>query len=250
MKKKLIVIALLLSGVQGFAQYSVRDSSIRFVMLSGSLAGQVPAGDMAKRFGLNGNVGVHVQYKSRTNWLLGAEGNYMYGNMVNSAGLLDSISTRQGGYVINDDGDFAGVQLFEQGFTLMFTAGKILPVWAYNPNSGLTVKFGAGVMEHWIGFTGIGGVPQLNGEYQKGYDRLTSGYCYSEFIGYTFFSNKRLINFFCGLEFYEGFTRSRRIVDFTTMRYDATKRGDFLYGIRFGWIIPLYKKVPKDYYYN
>jgi hypothetical protein len=31
---------------------------------------------------------------------------------------------------------------------------------------------------------------------------------------------------------------------------DNTKRIDLLYGIRLGWIVPLYKQAPQEYYFN
>jgi hypothetical protein len=33
------------------------------------------------------------------------------------------------------------------------------------------------------------------------------------------------------------------------MQPDTQKRFDTLWGIRIGWILPLYPRTPKDYYY-
>jgi hypothetical protein len=82
------------------------------------------------------------------------------------------------------------------------------------------------------------------------YDRLTNGLCLSQFLGYTNFSNSRRINFYAGLEFMEGFTKNRRNYNFDTAMKDDASRLDFFLGFKLGWIIPLYKKVPKEYYYD
>jgi hypothetical protein len=91
--------------------------------------------------------------------------------------------------------------------------------------------------------------PQLAGDLKKGYDRLTNGPSVSEYFGYTYLSNNRLLNFFVGLECSQAFTKDRRIWDYQMMKPDDSQRLDLLYGLRAGWILPLYKRVPKAYYY-
>ena len=91
---------------------------------------------------------------------------------------------------------------------------------------------------------------QISGDYVKGYDRLTNGFALMQYVGYQYLSNRRLVNFNLGVELYEGFTQNRRSYNFDEMRKDDTKRKDYLFGIRFGWVIPLYKKVPNLYYVN
>jgi len=68
------------------------------------------------------------------------------------------------------------------------------------------------------------------------------------FIGYKYLSNNRLANFYLGFEFYEGFTKNLRGVNFNTGLTDTEKRLDVITGFRFGWILPLYKRT-KDFYY-
>jgi hypothetical protein len=47
-----------------------------------------------------------------------------------------------------------------------------------------------------------------------------------------------------------GFTKSRRSFNFDTMEQDLQKRLDIYFGPRVGFILPLYKKMPKDFYYD
>jgi hypothetical protein len=93
-------------------------------------------------------------------------------------------------------------------------------------------------------------VPQLTGNYKKGYDRLTNGLAINEFIGYQMLSTNKRVNFYFGFEFTQGFTQSRRDFDFDTRSADTQKRFDSLMGIRAGWILPFYvgKGAAEIYY--
>jgi hypothetical protein len=91
--------------------------------------------------------------------------------------------------------------------------------------------------------------PQLEGDYKKGYDKLTGGFTISEQIGYMHLSNKRVVNFSVCFEFIQSWTKARRNYDFTLMGKDTSKRFDTFYGMKFSWFIPLYKKAPDKYYY-
>ena len=61
--------------------------------------------------------------------------------------------------------------------------------------------------------------------------------------------NKNTFNFYIGLEFYQAWTMNRRDFNFDTMECDDTERNDYLFGIRAGWILPIYQKEPNKYYY-
>ena len=65
-----------------------------------------------------------------------------------------------------------------------------------------------------------------------------------------YLSDNRLLNFYFGIEGYQAFTQSVRKLNYDTGLPDTKKRLDMLYGLRFGWILPLYKKTPNEFYYN
>ena len=90
----------------------------------------------------------------------------------------------------------------------------------------------------------------LEDDYLKGYDRLTNGLCLYQFAGYSLMSNNRLINFFVGVESYQGFTQGRRDLNFDTGLTDNAKRMDVLLGIRGGWVLHLYRRAPDEYYFD
>jgi hypothetical protein len=64
------------------------------------------------------------------------------------------------------------------------------------------------------------------------------------------FGNRRRVNFFIGIEAVQAFTKNRRSFNFDTRSSDDSERSDRLLGLKAGWIIPLYKKVPNAYYFD
>ena len=249
MKKHILYFLLLFISLVGNAQVSIKDSTVAVVLVGTSYAFQLPGGNLADRFGYNSNAGMAFFQKTKKNWLWSVNGSFMFGNRLKETGMLDSIST-QGGYIIDQNGEFADIRLYERGFTASACLGKLIPAFGPNPNSGIFFLAGAGFMQHKIRIESIGNrTPQLNGDYKKGYDRLTGGFALTQFVGYLFLSNNRLANFYAGFECTEGFTQSQRTYDYDLMKRDNTKRKDLLYGIRIGWILPLYKKAPKQFYY-
>ena len=231
------------------AQSTLKDSSFAFSMVGTSYSFELPGGDLAKRFGYNSSIGVNFLRKTKHDWVWGADANFLFGNQLKETGILDSIKTAEG-HIINQNGEYAEIRMFERGMTSTLKFGKMLHVLAPTANSGIILLGSAGFMLHKIRIEDIGNAsPQLSKEMKKGYDRLTNGFCTSEFIGYMYIGKKKTVNFFAGLEFYQGFTEGRRKWDYDLMRPDSGKRLDLLYGIRAGWILPLYKRTPDLYYF-
>jgi len=214
-----------------------------------SFAYQWPGGDLADRFGNSSSIGPGFFIKTTGNWVWWADANFLFGNRMREDSLLQNLLTSEGG-IINEEGYFAGVSLFERGFFTSGRVGKLIPVFGSNKNSGLLIMAGAGYLQHKIRIqVKENSVPQLRGDYLKGYDRMTDGFMINQFIGYMYVGESKLANFFVGLELVEAWTQNRRSMDFDTMRRDNLKRFDMLTGFRVGWIIPLRKRMPDDYYY-
>ena len=253
---KIFLLSCFLFLVSVSRGQNVKDSSLFFPLVKFSYAFEFPGGDLAKRFGYNSNIGLNFSIKTKQNLIFGANGGFLFGNNINEDGILDSMktSTADGahtGFIINQNGNPSTVRLFERGFTVSLHIGKIFPLFAPNKNSGLIIYAGPTFLRHKIKIDDIGRqCPQLQGEYLKGYDRLTCGFGAHEFIGYVYFGNKRMLNFFGGFEFTQAFTKSWRSYDYDLMKADTEKRTDLLYAIRIGWILPLYKKTPQEFYYH
>lgn len=229
------------------AQISIKDSSVYTPLVGVSYGYYFPAGNMKDRFGNNSALQLTIDFKTKSYWMFGVNGCYLFGKDIKES-LFDSIASPDG-YILNKEGGFADVRLYERGFTVSATLGRMFSFKKPNPNSGIVFTMGVGFMQHKIRIETIGNnVPQLSKEYKKGYDRLSNGFLLSENLGYTYLSNNRLVNFYIGFECMQAFTQNRRSYNFDQMKHDTTKRLDILYGGKVAWILPLYKKVPQEYY--
>jgi len=230
------------------AQKNINDSSITFSFVGVNYGYMIPGGDLAKRFGNNSSVGGSYTVKLKSQWIISADGQFLFGKSVKEDQILAGITTLEN-KIIGDDGAYADVRFYERGYHFSLSVGRIFTFNKPNPNSGIWVTAGAGFIQHKIRIDAVSqNVPSLTKEYVKGYDRLTNGFELREFIGYAFFGKKRLINFYAGVEFIQGFTQNRRNFNFDTKERDESKRTDLLTGIRVGWLLPLYKRPPEKYY--
>jgi hypothetical protein len=93
-------------------------------------------------------------------------------------------------------------------------------------------------------------VPQLEGSYRKGYDRLHMGLSTQQFVGYLFQADHRFLNFYAGFEFVQGFTKNVRTYNFDLGGPDNTQKIDLYYGVKVAWMIPIYRRTPKEIYFN
>ncbi|MCW3086122.1 MAG: hypothetical protein JWP12_3488 [Bacteroidetes bacterium] len=248
MKKIYLFFAIaFLFTIRAHAQVSIKDSSIFTPLVGISYGYYFPAGDMVKRFGPNSALQMNVEMKTRFNWILGVNGSFFFGNQIKEH-IFDSIATIDGD-LISRTGELGDVRLFERGFTVSGTLGRLIPFKKPNPNSGIRVDIGLGFMQHKIRIETIGNnVPQMDKNYKKGYDRLSNGFLLTESVGYMYLSNNRLANAYFGLECMQGFTQNRRSYDYDLMKQDTHKRLDILFGARVAWLLPLYKKAPKEFY--
>ncbi len=231
------------------AQANIKDSAIDMSIVSVHYTAQFPGGDMANRFGWNSNVGIGYLYKTHINFLFGIQGSYLFGGAPIEHGIMSNLLTPEGN-ILGSNGQFANVVLYERGLNIMLNFGKLYHILGPNANSGLFLLGGIGFLQHQIYISDISkNVPEIDGDYSKGYDRLTNGPAISQTFGYLHLSNKHLINFYINAEFTEAATKNRRPLNFDTMLKETKTRIDILYGITLGWSLPLYSRAPNAYYY-
>jgi len=247
----LMASSFFFSSQKAEAQFSVKDSVVNAMVFSPHLSYHIPAYDMKDRFYNSTGVGLSPMYKTKHNWIFGADFTYIFAEKVrNEDDILSNIATSEG-FVIDKTGVFANIHFRERGFYTGLKIGKLFPVFSPNPNSGIVFWAGAGVLQHKIRIeVQENTAPQLDGDYKKGYDKLTNGYAASQFLGYMLFSNSKLTNFYIGIELIEGWTANRRSYDYVMMQKDNEKRFDMLTTIRFGWVIPVYRRSASKYYVN
>ncbi len=232
------------------AQNSARNQG-SVLLAHFSYGAQVPAGDLADRFGANFIPGLGLEYlTAKTNWVIGLEGGFMFGSRVKED-VIAGLRTPEG-YIIGEEGSYADIQLRERGIYLGGHLGKLFAVSPANNRSALKITVGGGLLQHKIRIQDdpIQQAPQLSDDYKKGYDRLSNGFALRQFIGYQLMSPDGRINFYVGLDLIQGFTQNRRSYNFDTFGPDPAKRVDLLFGIRAGWILPFYTgKNADDIYY-
>jgi hypothetical protein len=244
------LLTTIIISLNASAQLSIRDSSISFPMIGAVIGYQFPGGDLVNRFGANFNMGGVFQWKLKSNWVLGVEAQYIFGDNVKELNVIDNLLTPDGN-IIDANGNYAELTFEERGLSLFAKVGRIFSLGKPNPNSGIFTSIGVGYLKHKIKIDTPGSpVPYLEDDYNKGYDRLCSGIALTEFIGYMLHSNNKLVNFYAGFEFTQAFTKNKREVNFDTGLSDNSSRVDLLSGIRLGWVIPIYKRnADKTYYY-
>jgi len=244
--KLLLFSVLLFSSLNGFGQQ--KDSASSGFLFQLSYAGQLPGGDLGKLFGFNSNVQGGVQYKTKSNWIFGAEFSYIFGNYLRDLGILDSIATGNGNVIAND-GNYPGISYFEKGFDIQLTVGKLFPV-SRNLNSGILTVLSVGYIQYHLDIQAPSDwTPQISGNYLQGYEHLTAGACLTEFVGYQYISKKSFLAFFGGFEFTEAMAKSLQY-DFETNSKNPNYKFTMLSGIRVGWILPILQdntKAPKFY---
>jgi hypothetical protein len=247
--RKLIIIAFSLFVGKLFSQAPVGDTALNIPMVSVHFSGQLPYGDMAKRFGENAAVGGSFIFKHRRTWTLGMDGAYFWGKKVRENVLVNMKNAD--GFVIDNEGFPADLRITERGFNAYVTIGKVFPKLGHNPNSGLIINLGFGYLQHKIKlYDGQQKIAAIKGDLKKGYDRLSGGPAMEQYIGYLYLSDNRLINFEVGFEFHEAITKSYRGFNYDTQMPDTQTRMDYLIGLRLGWVLPLYRRGPQKFYYN
>jgi hypothetical protein len=249
MQKILIALIFFFIYNLGYSQTSIKDSTILIPLLKVTYSGLIPDLDYNKRFGAHSVVGLELELKNDKNWLFGVNYGFIFGNKIKEEGIFRHISSSEG-FVISEIGQATPLRFFQRGHHINVRFGKVFNFWSPNPNSGFFATVSPGFLQHRIKIDDVANSsPQINDEYEKGYDRMSNGFAISETFGYMYLSNNRLVNFFVAVEFTQAFTKNRRGYNFDTMDFDTANRKDFTHGIRLGWILPLYKKMPNNFYY-
>lgn len=209
----------------------------------------VPYADMAKRFGVNGEAGASFYMKLRNNWLLGVEGELLFGSGVkeNTLALIED----RDGNIIGNNGNIATINVFQRGLKLpAFQAGKVLSITSEsNKNEGLVLMIGAGAIRHQIFIQDISrSAPLLTKTNRVGFDRLTAGWFISESVGFFSLRPRGYENYMLRIEATQAFTRGLRF-DFNEGKRDDRLRLDGLISVKLSWFIPRREKSAEEYYY-
>ncbi|MDA8886028.1 hypothetical protein OAD66_05080 [Bacteroidia bacterium] len=209
-------------------------------------AHQIPGGDLKKRFNPFSSIGMGVDFKFKNNWMVGLDYDWFFGNSVIDNGLFSGISGPSG-QIIDKNGDFSVMQLNMKGNYVTLNASYLINIPKNEAFSGIIISGGLGVMQHKVDILSAQTtIPQVNSEYEKGYDKLTYGLAIKEFIGYQYSVSKNRYRFRGGIEFNQGFTKGRRTWDFNANKSGLDKRFDTTVAMKIGFIVPVYTKNSED----
>ena len=119
-----LIIFLLLFGLVAKSQI---DSVLGLPLIGIHFGGQMPAADMAKRFGPNLEAGGMLAYKTNKNWIFGVESSYLFGKNVKEKVLTNL--TNSDGFITDNEGFPADLRINERGFILAAFFGRVFGSW-------------------------------------------------------------------------------------------------------------------------
>ncbi len=225
---------------------TARDGKSKAVLAHFTLGGHLPAGDLSKRFGVNGSLGAGTEFITRQNLFFGLEGAFLFGSKVKEDPLT-ILRTPSGG-IIGNNRTIASIRLQERGMYIGATLGKI--VTFSEKRAGLRLSIGGGWAQHRIRLLDDSrSVVQIRDDYKKGYDRLTGGPAIQQFIGWQHVGYGRDMSWMLGFEFNQAFTNTLRDWDFSSVRKLDESRVDLRFGVRLAWTLPFYTGYAEEIYY-
>ena len=265
MRRIFLSFALMLAFLAQLAAQTPRNimkESIPVAMFQVTYAFHLPAFDQKETYGVSNTIGGSFAYKTESNWLLTANGNYIFGAKVQGdrIDVFGEGITTEHGEIIGGGGSVAMFSINQRGLHFQAEVGKVFPIWP-NPNSGIFVQAGVGYLTNRIRIDyqqEMYNTPyQVADDYAYGYDRMRGGPAFHFEAGYIYFSDSRLANLSASLEVTYARTKDLRDYDFRVFNgvpvgyTDPNRRyNDFYYGIRLSWNIPTYQRQPETYYYN
>ncbi len=209
-------------------------------------------GDMENRFGNHMAVGLGVGYKTTNNWIVGVEAQFAFGTNVKNVGSLLNTMLTDNGNILNETGNYGDIDVNQRGWIGSLDVSKTFNFLSVNPNSGVNLLLGGGGLWHYINFNTPGSdIPQVMGDYDRGYDEMSGGFMIKQSIGYVYLSKNRRVNFKISFEMMQAFTTNFRKYSYSTGKPVSGTMNDFIYGFKAQWILPIYgsKTSGANHYY-
>jgi len=201
---------------------------------------QFPGGNFSNLYGNHNLLGFGGILKSRSNYTISIEGNFLFGSEIKQTNIFDKIVT-SGGFIAASNGFPADYSVNMRGWAGNINIGRIFKLGKFNHNHGFFINGGIGFLNHYIGIiTQRNDVGPLSEYYKKGYDRNSIGIAFNQFAGYYFNSKNRFINFYGGIQFTQAYTKNVRGFNFDEMAFDNDVKNDFAFALKLGWLIPIY----------
>ena len=241
----------LFAAIQPLAQTrrDVAATPLRAPHVSFTSGGFLPVADLNTRYGAFATVGSSFGVKTESNTYFGFRLTLITGAEAQEPGLLSNLLTPDG-EIIDNEGRVAKISISGRGALVGLHAGKIIPLSNSNLNSGIFIRGGLGSLHHKIGYDFTENhISQLEDPYLAGYDRLAWGVYTSGFVGYWHMGVSSRVNVYGGVFGFASRTSPLRSSNFDTGVPDTDHRFDAGIGLEFGWVLYIYKRAPKEYWY-
>lgn len=176
-----------------------------------------PLADLADRFGNSWESTLGIYYHSyNTNIIYGVEVTGFYGPTVRED-VFATLKLAEDPF-LGVNHTISNVNQRQRGSSGYMTLEKILTFGQNNyTDSGLKLGIGAGYMAHYIRIQDdTNNNAYFQGDYIYGYNRYTFGPAIKQYLGYHLASPSYNYGLSLGIEVQEGFTQSRRLVDFAS----------------------------------
>ena len=132
--RRIILPILLCLGltVSALAQQpkDVMKDPIPVAMFQATYAFHIPGLDTKKLYGISHNIGGSFVYKTESNWLFTANGNYIYGTKLNidRVQIFGEGITTDVGEIIGSAGSFTTLEINQRGLFFQGEVGKMFPL--------------------------------------------------------------------------------------------------------------------------
>lgn len=211
----------------------------RWFFLHAGLGYFSTGGDWASRYPTHLSVPLALEYSHRSSWSIGADYSFYLGSNVNEEGIYGSM-TNDSGVLIDMNGYPAVIRTYQRGFSTRVFASKNW-ILHKNRNSRLLLQTGGGIgyFTHYTKFTfDLDQLPQIDGNFQGGYNRHTQGTTVFEQLKLQYINNDA-ISFTLGIE--AGQSKGSRIhpYDFATQTANSGTVTDTYIGGVFSIMVPI-----------
>ncbi|MEZ4908103.1 MAG: hypothetical protein R2771_10815 [Saprospiraceae bacterium] len=207
-------------------------------------------GDLNNRFGNNFHFGIAPSfYFKDSNWSIGTNFDFIFGYNVKENTFSNLITFDE--QILTTELYLSTLATSERGYVAGVFVSKILPLNIKSKRTGIRLDFGVNYMSTWIRFKDESGtIPQLEQPYVRGYDNMTNGLAFREYIGYQYIKTDSKANFNIGIELIQGLTKNIRGYNYESNTANNSKSLDLLFGLKFGWFLPIYiEDTPEEVYY-
>jgi len=247
MRYKHPIFLFLICVIFPFISLAQKNDSIKTLSaISISYDHQFPFADLGELFLAFSLPSLSYDLHHRSGFVFSINGGYMFKDTIKQTGVLNDIE--KDGFLIDGEGQIVNVFLFQRGFTISGKVSKKIAIGS--AKNYLQASFGGGFMQHKILlYSEEFALPQVQGEYEKGYDQLSNGFMLEESLLFMHQPTRKSYILFAGLRALQGFTQNRRSYNFDIMGPNTTKRQDFSIGFQFGISILFNRKVPQDFYF-